>query len=170
MAKFPASQLDDPAFYTMSTILISYLRMESYEITRQIAERLGRQFGQQIVVMEELFFPFGIPTSEFIDKRVAKCDVLLSVIGPTSMEKHRGDRANHVQNAIESALKHSIPVIPVLVRGTQIPPAERLPESMQEILARGLEVRSDSHFNGDMDGLIESLTQSLNDRSQDSSS
>lgn len=150
----------------MSTILITYLRLESYEITNQIADRLIRQFGQQITVMEELFFPPGIPTCEFVEQRIAKCDVLLPVIGPTWMETYRGDKFDHVQTGIESALIRKIPVIPVLVLGVKILLTERLPGSLQGLFDRhGLDVRSDAHFHGDMDRLIESLKQSMNDRS-----
>ena len=68
------------------------------------------------------------------------------------------DPGDFVRIEIESALKRQIPVIPVLVRGASIPPAEQLPVSIQELSYRnGIAVRVDPDFHRDMDRLIEQL-------------
>jgi hypothetical protein len=58
---------------------------------------------------------------------------------------------------IASALKRDIPVIPILVDGTEIPPADSLPEELKSLARRNaLNLRNDS-FRGDMDRLVSAL-------------
>lgn len=73
------------------------------------------------------------------------------------------DPKDFVRIEIESALRRCIPVIPVLVSGANLPSAERLPVSLQDLLYRnGIWIRPDPDFHRDMDRLIEFLKQSLN--------
>src|SRR5262249_43502002 len=95
---------------------------------------------------------------------VAKCDVLLAVIGPNWLNV--GDEAGHrrldnpsdfVRIEIATALQRDIPVIPILLDGAKIPRAEQLPDDIQELAVRnGLDVRNAS-FHVDMDKLIRAL-------------
>jgi formylglycine-generating enzyme required for sulfatase activity len=111
----------------------------------------------------------GIDFRTYLDEQVAKCDVFLAVIGRDWMKAkgRRGksrleDPGDFVRIEIESALKRNIPIIPVLVGGASIPPADRLPASIQELPYRnGIAVRPDPDFHRDMDRLIESLTQQI---------
>jgi hypothetical protein len=78
--------------------------------------------------------PFGVDFRIYLDEQVAKCDVFLAVIGRNWMKaKGRNgkprleDPGDFVRIEVESALKRDIPIIPVLVGGASIPPADRLP-------------------------------------------
>ena len=113
--------------------------------------------------------PLGVDFRVHLDEQVAKCEVFLAVIGRDWM-KNMGstgktrldDPRDFVRIEIESALKRQIPVIPVLVSGATIPPAKRLPLSIQDLSYRnGIAVRADPDFHRDMDRLIESLTQNI---------
>ena len=153
----------------MSKILISYRREDSADVTGRIYDRLIQQFGRETVFKDVDSIPLGVDFRIYLDEQVAKCEVFLAVIGRDWM-KNMGstgktrldDPRDFVRIEIESALKRQIPVIPVLVSGATIPPAKRLPLSIQDLSYRnGIAVRADPDFHRDMDRLIESLTQKI---------
>ena len=149
----------------MSKILISYRREDSADVTGRIYDRLIQQFGQGAIFKDVDSIPFGVDFRIYLDEQVAKCEVFLAVIGRDWMKKRGSkgksrldDPGDFVRIEIESALKRQIPVIPVLVSGASIPPAERLPVSLQNLSFRhGISVRPDPDFNRDMGRLIEHL-------------
>lgn len=150
----------------MSKILISYRREDSADVTGRIYDRLIQIFPQS-VFRDVDSIPLGVDFRTYLDEQVAKCDVFLAVIGRDWM-KAKGrkgksrleDPGDFVRIEIESALKRQIPVIPVLVQGASIPPAERLPVSIQDLSYRnGIVVRPDPDFHKDMDRLIVHLKQ-----------
>lgn len=113
--------------------------------------------------------PLGVDFRAYLDEQVAKCDVFLAVIGRDWLrgkgrkgKSRLEDPGDFVRIEIESALTRQIPVIPVLVGGASIPPAERLPVSLQDLSYRnGIVVRPDPDFHRDMDRLIRLLEQSI---------
>jgi Sulfatase-modifying factor enzyme 1/TIR domain len=149
----------------MSKILISYRREDSADVAGRIYDRLIQQFGQEAVFKDVDSIPFGVDFRIHLDAQVAKCEVFLAVIGRDWMKKRGSkgksrleDPGDFVRIEIESALKRQIPVIPVLVSGASIPPAERLPASLQDLPYRnGIPVRPDPDFHRDMDRLIDQL-------------
>lgn len=149
-------------FAAMSKIFISYRRDDSADITGRIYDRLIQQFGRDAVFKDVDSIPFGVDFRSYLDAQVAKCEVFLAVIGRDWMKKRGSkgksrleDAGDFVRIEIESALKRHIPVIPVLVGGASIPPADRLPPSLQDLSFRhGIAVRPDPDFHRDMDRLI----------------
>ncbi|UVT19000.1 MAG: cadherin-like beta sandwich domain-containing protein [Nitrospira sp.] len=146
----------------MSTILISYRREDSADVTGRIYDRLIHEFGRALVFKDVDSIPYGIDFRKYLDEQVAKCEVFLAVIGPNWIRK-RGtkgkskleDPTDFVRIEVESALKRQIPVIPVLVNGAVIPPADRLPTSIRDLSYRnGIVVRHDPDFHRDMDRLV----------------
>ena len=153
----------------MSKILISYRREDSADVTGRIYEWLKRKFGREAVFKDVDSIPLGVDFRTYLDEQVAKCDVFLAVIGRDWMEKRDSkgksmleDPGDFVRIEIESALKRQIPVIPVLVSGASIPPAERLPASLQGLPYRnGILVRPDPDFRSDMGRLIKNVKQHI---------
>lgn len=150
----------------MSKILISYRREDSADVTGRIYDRLIQVFPQS-VFRDVDSIPLGVDFRAYLDEQVAKCDVFLAVIGRDWLrgkgrkgKSRLEDPGDFVRVEIESALKRHIPVIPVLVGGATIPPAERLPASIQDMSYRnGIVVRPDPDFHKDMDRLIAHLKQ-----------
>ena len=105
--------------------------------------------------------------TEFIQEVVGKCDAFLAIIGDEwlSATEHAGGRrldnsADNVRIEIESALKRRIPLIPVLVRGAEMPTAGALPESLCGLATRNaIRVRPNPDFRSDMTRLIEGLDE-----------
>jgi formylglycine-generating enzyme required for sulfatase activity len=158
----------------MSKILISYRRDDSADVTGRIYDRLTQQFDRASVFKDVDSIPLGVDFRIYLDEQVAKCDVFLAVIGRDWIRK-RGSKGksrleepgDFVRIEVESALKRQIPVIPVLVGGASIPPAERLPASIQDLSYRhGIVVRPDPDFHRDLDRLIEYLKQQISGLSE----
>jgi len=159
----------------MSKILISYRREDSADVTGRIFDRLIQQFGREAIFKDVDSIPLGVDFRTYLDEQVAKCEVFLAVIGRDWMKNlgstgktRLDDPRDLVRIEIESALKRQIPVIPVLVSGATIPPAMRLPPSIQDLSYRnGIPVRADPDFHRDMDRLIDYLKQKIQGLTED---
>jgi uncharacterized membrane protein YeaQ/YmgE (transglycosylase-associated protein family) len=145
-------------------IFISYRREGDAALAGRIADLLGPEFGPDNVFMDVDAIRLGVDFVEVINEEVAKCDVLLAVIGRNWLDARNeaGQRlldapVDFVRIEIAAALKRQIPVIPILVDGTKIPPADRLPEELKELERRNaLDLRNAS-FRADMDRLVREL-------------
>jgi hypothetical protein len=144
-------------------IFISYRREGDAALAGRIADRLGNEFGSGHVFMDVDAMRLGFDFVEIINEEVAKCDVLLAVIGSRWLELLDTNKTNptdFVRIEIAAALKRKIPVIPILVDGTKIPPGDRLPEELQGLERRhALDLRNQS-FRADMDRLVRELKTS----------
>jgi hypothetical protein len=102
---------------------------------------------------------------EYLDHQVGECDVLLAIIGDRWLDatdskgdKRLDDPLDFVRIEIQSALERDIPVIPLLVRGAQMPSEASLPAGLRKLVYRnGIPLRSDPDFHRDMDRLIAAL-------------
>jgi hypothetical protein len=115
-------------------IFISYRREESRWSARSLRDRLCRDFDPKRVFINIDAIALGEDFVKAVETTVAKCDVLIAVIGSnwlTSKDDH-GDRRldspeDFVRMEIATALKREISVIPVLVDGALMPRATDLP-------------------------------------------
>ena len=146
-------------------IFISYRRSDSADIAGRIYDRLIGRFGKNPVFKDVDSIPLGFDFKEYLDKKVGECDVLLAIIGDQWLDasdasgKNRlKDPTDFVRIEMESALQRGIPVIPLLVRGAEMPSEETLPFSLRKLVYRnGIPIRSDPDFHRDMDRLISAL-------------
>ena len=154
-------------------IFISYRRADSMDVTGRIYDRLREQFGKSAIFKDVDSIPPGVDFREHLEKAVGKCKVFLVVIGDQWLEAKDAKRRNRLQNPddfvrieIEAALKRNIPIIPLLVRGASIPAEAKLPPSLRKLVYRnGISIRSDPDFHGDMDRLIEAISNYSNKKS-----
>ena len=154
-------------------IFISYRRADSADVTGRIYDRLREHFGKSAIFKDVDSIPPGVDFREHLEKAVGKCQVFLVVIGDKWLEATEARRRNRLHDPddfvrieIESALKRNIPIIPLLVRGTSMPAEEKLPPSLRKLVYRnGISIRSDPDFHGDMDRLIEAISNYRNRKS-----
>ena len=146
-------------------IFISYRHLDSADVCGRIYDRLERRFGQDAVFKDVDSIPPGANFKKLYSEAVGQCKACLVVIGDqyVSIADKYGQRRlldpkDHVRIEVEAALQRNVPVIPVLVRGADMPSLDDLPESMQELSYRkSIPVRRDPDFNNDMDKLIRFL-------------
>jgi hypothetical protein len=149
-------------------IFISYRRDESGGHAGRVLDRLVNEFGRDRMFFDVDSIPLGKNFPKVLREEVAKCGVLIAVIGPNWLDartedgKRRLDNPNDfVRIEITAALQRDIPVIPILLDGAEIPNAARLPKDLKELALRnGLEVRHAS-FHSDMARLIRGLKAQL---------
>ena len=145
-------------------VFISYRRDDSAGYAGRVRDRLERELGPNLLFMDVDAIPLGTYFSKVLREEVAKCGVLLAVIGPNwldARDEHGNRRLDNpndfVRIEIAAALQRSIPVIPILLEGARIPKATELPEDLKELALRnGMEIRHAS-FQDDMDRLIRGL-------------
>ena len=106
----------------------------------------------------------GADFSEVINGAVGSSDVLVTVIGRNWLgAKNAGearrldDPRDLVRKEIQSALKHKIGLVPVLVQGAQMPRADQLPKSLARLAGRNAFEISHIRWQQDVDRLITSL-------------
>ena len=147
-------------------IFISYRRDDSEGEAGRLYDDLFRVFGSNSVFMDVSDIHPGRDFRTAIDDNVAKCAVLLAIIGPTWMTAkdpsggRRIDQANDfVRLEIGSALARGIDVIPVLVHGAKMPNPSELPESLQNLAFRNGVELTHVRWNSDVEVLSRTLRE-----------
>jgi hypothetical protein len=145
-------------------VFISYRRDDSAGHAGRVHDRLEREFGSDLLFMDVDAIPLGANFIKVLREEVAKCEVLLALIGPNWLNARDEEGNRRLDNPedflrieIATALQRDIPVIPILLDSARIPKADQLPEDLEELAVRnGLNIRHAS-FHGDMDNLIQRL-------------
>src|SRR5262245_34768747 len=149
-------------------VFISYRRDDSAGHAGRVHDRLEREFGRDLLFMDVDAVPLGVNFVKALSEEVAKCDVLLAIIGPGWLDARDEDGHRRLENPndfvrieIGAALQRNIPVIPILLDGTKVPKANQLPKELEELsLRNGLDIRHAS-FHNDVDRLIRGLKGQL---------
>jgi formylglycine-generating enzyme required for sulfatase activity len=144
-----------------SKVFISYRRDDAGHAAGRVHDRLEREFGADLLFMDVDAIPLGVNFTKVLRDEVAKCDVLLALIGPNWLDVRDGKGNRRLDNPadflrieIATALQRDIRVIPILLDGARMPKAGQLPKNLEELSVRhGIEVRHAS-FRSDMDNLI----------------
>lgn len=146
-----------------SGIFISYRRSDSKSEARSICQRLERTFGKGKVFIDVDSIRPGEDFQSVLKEDLAKCNVMLVVIGPRWLELLRSGPAgseiieDYVRLEIASALERKLPIFPVLVDGAPMPDAKNMPDDLKSLAFRqAFSVRHDS-FPRDMSGLEQEL-------------
>src|SRR5437588_12563392 len=122
----------------MSKIAISYRRSDSQDITGRLFDRLAQRYVKGTVFRDIDNIRPGIDFRAQIADALQSADVLLVVVGPRWLGRHKGagsridEDADPVRVEVETALKRDIPLIPLLVGGMRMPEASQLPVSLKE--------------------------------------
>ena len=145
-------------------IFISYRREESRWSARSLHDRLCRNFDPKQIFMDIDAIALGEDFVKSIEATVAKCDVLIAVIGNnwlTSKDDHGNRRLDNpddfVRMEIGAALKREISVIPVLVDAALMPRATDLPENLKSLVRRNALRITDTSFDGDCQRLAAAI-------------
>ncbi|MCW8907660.1 MAG: TIR domain-containing protein [Sedimenticola sp.] len=150
------------------SIFVSYRREDSREITGRICDRLNAEFGRDTIFRDVDSIPAGVDFREHITNTLGHCSALLAIIGNRWLEatNSRGQRRLELEDdplrmELETALKQSIPVIPVLVKNGHMPEANELPECLQPLAYRNaITIPAEPYFHYGVDRLIEELEKS----------
>jgi len=151
----------------MPGIFISYRREDSPGHAGRIFDRLRSRFGSDVVFMDVAAIEPGVDFVEVLHKAVGSCDALLAVIGPQWLSAtHDGKRRlddprDFVRIEIAGALQRNVRVLPVLVEGASLPPADSLPADLHALARRQAIDLRDARWDDDIDRLVEGLEKFL---------
>jgi hypothetical protein len=123
----------------MPKIILSYRRADSDAIAGRIRDKLTSHYGDASVFMDIDSIPFGLDFREHVQEALLQHDIVLAIIGPKWVGPGRGmntrinDENDPVRIEIETALRRSIPVVPILVAGADMPKPAALPEGLRDL-------------------------------------
>jgi hypothetical protein len=141
-----------------SVIFINYRRNESAAATGRVHDWLRREFGQNGIFRDIDSIPLGEDFVEHIERAVRSCDVVLAIIGARWVTPRLADANDYVRIEIEAALKHGIPLVPVLVDDATMPTVDQLPPSLAPLLRRhGARIDSGIDFPTHFSRLVEGI-------------
>jgi hypothetical protein len=141
-------------------IFICYRRDDAAGYSRSIFDRVNARFPGR-VFMDVTGITPGSDYSRVIQDTVGTCHALLAIIGKSWLtmvddsHRRRLDLADdYVRHEIATALTRNIAVIPVLVRGAQMPSTAELPPDLAGLSLREAVEITDTDFDHDVQRLI----------------
>ena len=147
---------------------ISYRYSDSQHISGRLYDRLAQAFGASNVLKDAYCFEAGADIAGMIERIVPASSAVIALIGPNwfpvkGKGKAKGKRAggkqvDYLRFELQCALVHGIPVIPVLVNGTDLLAAGAVPAELRPLLRmNAIPLRADPDFHADVDRLIAQL-------------
>jgi hypothetical protein len=124
-------------------IFISYRWSDSWSDAQLLHRDLAARFGSGNVFIDTHGIEYGEALPAVIGRALDDADVVLAVIGPTWLtatgrtgQRRLDDPKDVVRQEIERARANNQRLIPVLLHGTEMPPANDLPETIQWVSDR----------------------------------
>ncbi len=150
----------------MGAIFISYRRDDTEGQAGRLYEDLVERFGKQAVFFDVSAIEPGQDFRKAIDANVARCSVLLAMIGPRWLDANGGarridDAGDLVRLEIAAALQRNVPVVPVLVQGAKMPAAAQLPADIADLAWRNAVELSHARWPSDVQVLSQALAVHL---------
>ncbi|WP_304896717.1 toll/interleukin-1 receptor domain-containing protein [Methylicorpusculum sp.] len=152
----------------MSIVFISYRRSDSAGYTGRLADRLAKEWGEDLVFRDYDDISPGQNFFMTINDNLNSAHVMLVMMGKewlTCLDEagHRriDDPEDFVRLEIETALQRNILIIPVLVKGARMPAPSDLPASISALAFRQAIELTDSRWAADVEKLIESVNPLL---------
>jgi len=149
----------------MSGVFISYRRIDTLAWAGHLFADLRKSFGASQVFMDiNGGIPRGADFEQVLTSTLASCDALLALIGPQWANCKRSDGTRRldcpddwVRNEISTALRRTIPVVPVLLGGAAFPGEAELPEDLRALCKREQAEVTDKRWDYDVGELIKDL-------------
>lgn len=148
----------------MAEIFLSYRRQDSASATGRLADRLEEHFGAARVFRDHASIVAGDDFAAAIRRAIEASTVVLVIIGPDWVRaalpsglRRLDDPSDWVRLEIEFAFDANLAVVPVLIEGATMPPAEQLPDSIAALARCQAVELSETRWRYDTDRLIQSL-------------
>jgi hypothetical protein len=152
----------------LRSVFVNYRRADSEGEAGRLFDDLVSRFGEKSVFMDVAAIEAGRDFRKAIDQSVATCSAVLAIMGLEWLElknslgqRRLDDPDDFVRLELASALRRDIPVIPVLVRGAKMPPADRLPDDLKDLAYRNAIELTHARWKSDVQVLIAALRPHL---------
>jgi hypothetical protein len=154
-------------------IFINYRRGDDPGFTQALFGHLERAFSTDQLFIDIDGIEPGLDFTRVLADQVAKCDIVLAVIGKSWLDvrdeqnKRRLDNPeDFVRIEIVSALEQDKRVIPILVGNATMPNSDDLPDALKPLARRNAVRLTHDRFKSDTEGLIKSLQRVLESAEQ----
>ena len=156
----------------MPGTFISYRREDAAGYAGRLRESLERKLGASRVFRDVDTLRPGQDFVQAIESRLSDCAVMLAVIGRewASARDLAGSRRldepyDFVRLEVAAALaRPNVLVVPVLVEGAAMPPANELPENIRALTRRHAVSVRDETWDADVDRLVTVIESAMNMR------
>lgn len=139
-------------------LFLCYRRADGSESTNRLREWLEERLPPNQVFMDEYSIYGGDDWRRVVEEKLTSSQAVLVIIGPQWLNANLEDEKNPSRFEIELALRHNIPIIPVLVQFAEMPTAAQVPESLAPFTSRhGIPVRPGRDRSGDLRELRRAL-------------
>ncbi|PWQ94738.1 toll/interleukin-1 receptor domain-containing protein [Leucothrix arctica] len=145
------------------SVFISYRRDDSSGHTLAVYEKLKSVMGDEHVFMDSDDIPHGADFAEHIEKVLDSASTVLVMIGPAwlNASNTQGRRLDNPQDFVRmevaTALEKKLRVIPVLLRNTEMPSSDELPDVLKGLSTRNAIRIYDDQFDSGIQRLIKSV-------------
>lgn len=146
----------------MPNLFISYRRIDSAPEAGRLSDALQRVMGRRPVFRDvDSLAPGEIFASE-IDRSIGGADTVIVLIGPLwigELQRRLGlNTTDFVRQEVASALRLNKRVIPVLLRGAELPDPHDLPDDLSTLPQHNaLRLRDDESWEAGLQRLIEAV-------------
>jgi hypothetical protein len=149
----------------MRQIFLSYRRDDAKLMCDLIYEHLVQIYGNPTLFRDIDNLAAGENFPAAIDRAASTSSVMLVIIGPRwlTLADDQGQPrlyapTDYVRLEIGAALRHRVPIIPLIVEGAAVPKPEQLPPEIAPLAyCEGRFVRPAPDFNNDMQVVVQDL-------------
>jgi CHASE2 domain-containing sensor protein len=144
-------------------LFISYRRADARSVAGRLFDWTLAEFGKGRVFLDSAEIPFGDDFRRVVAEQIARCDVVLAVIGPGWLDAadERGRRLEQADDPVRHELLCARAagrrIVPVLVGGALPPREAELPEELRWLAPLNMAPLRDDSFATDFDALIDEL-------------
>jgi hypothetical protein len=151
----------------MATIFLSYRRTDSPQACR-VHDWLIRRFGRDAVFMDVAAIPVAVDYADCIADAIAASRIMIVLIGRDwAAGIHSAD--DPVRSEIESAMRHKVPLLPVLIGNTPMPDPEDLPAPIGPLaFQNAVTVGVSNDFDTHMQSLLPTIESILGEMARHS--
>ena len=144
----------------MTAIFLSYRRNNTSGYAGRLADSLEKHFGAGRVFQDVEAIAPGSNFVQAIDTAIARCEVLVVLIGDTWLTEcgadgkpRLSDPSDFVRLEVAAGLRAGIRVIPVLVKGARMPARSALPDDLKPLARLQAIELSDTRWDYDVERL-----------------
>ena len=149
----------------MGKMFVSYRRADSGVVCGRLTDSLRGVFGADSVFRDVSNIPGGVDFRSSVNDALSQSQVVIALIGPSwaTVTDEAGRRRldnpdDPVRVEIESALQRRVPILPVLVLGAHMPPAQVLPPAIAQLsFLNAYELHDDPLYQTEIQRLIQGI-------------
>lgn len=142
----------------MPTLFLSYRRSDTAGEAGRLQDSLRNKLGSRFAFRDVTNIPVGREFDAVLERELAATRVVLVLIGPAWLvelkERLTHSDIDYLRLEVATALKTGKRTVPVLLRGSALPPPAVLPEDLVPLTKRQAITIRDESWDEDVDRLI----------------